>query len=142
MSGIAEDLPRRGDERLDRLALAASRLLEPLGALAGERFLLPREQLLSGREQLLRALRLVPRELVDRPDRDRGLPQRRDTVRLIRLAGLLEPLREVVAGGRELLERTAVEVVELALEVGDDGEIGPAQAAFNASTSSSFRIFE
>jgi hypothetical protein len=59
------------------------------------------------------------------------------------LPRLAQAAREIVASVGELVEREAVEAIELLLEIGNDGEVrGTQAAAFNASTSSSFVIFE
>jgi hypothetical protein len=81
--------------------------------------------------------------LIARPDRDGRLPQRGDLVGGSALARLAQSACQVVASLGELVERQAVEAIELLIEIGNDGEVCRAQAAaFNASTSSSFVILE
>jgi hypothetical protein len=94
-------------------------------------------------EQRRDVLVFAPCQLIDRPRRDGGFPKRGNLLRSRALPRLAQATGEVVASVGELFERQAVKAIELLLEIGNDGEVrGTQAAAFNASTSSSFVIFE
>ena len=74
---------------------------------------MPLLQCVAGVEQLGERPRLRPDQLVDRPGGDRGLAQGRNLGGLVALCMLAQLAGELSAPGHELLERGAVELVEV-----------------------------
>jgi hypothetical protein len=71
---------------------------------------------LAGLQQPLDVHLPLARELVDEPDRDGRLPQCLHLVGAFALAFGAKPLRQLVARGRELVQRQRIETVELLLD--------------------------
>ncbi len=71
-------------------------------------------KLLGHLEQVAHVVRPVALDLVDRPRRDARLLQRLHRGGRVGVTFLAQPLRELVALARELLEREGVEAVDLA----------------------------
>ena len=105
---VAERLLRLVHER--RADLAEAVLLAPQVAVRATR--LHRGHLGRRAVERLRGLLVAPRRLVQRPHRDRRLPERLHLRRPIGVAGGIQLLRDGAAGRDELLERRVVEGVE------------------------------
>src|SRR5262249_33759719 len=115
--GEPRDLPKRR-------ALCGRGLAHGVGGRTAQRLRLSVPQQLAARDELFDLVRMTPGELVHGPDRDARLAQRTHALGRLRLAGFPEARRQLVARGGELVEREAVEAVELGVELGDDGEAG------------------
>ena len=89
----------------------AAALWNALRSPPGQQLLLRRAQLLAGREQALDLLRPPPRQLVQRPRRERRLAERLDRVGLVAMPLLAQRLRALVARAREISGRQRIELV-------------------------------
>jgi hypothetical protein len=114
---------REAGQRPDCLALVRRRLPDRAASfVAAERSLLCLPQARAGVDEGLHLVRAPARELVRRPHGDAGLLKRVHALRGFVLSGLAEPLRELVPRSCELGKGPPEEIVELALELRDDGE--------------------
>ena len=111
-----EQRPGAVAEVAHRIALLRLRASQCVGAAApGKRALLRLAQLGARCEERTHRARVVSRELVDRPDRNGRLGEPSYLLGRFRVTVLLEPARERVPRGRELVQRQREQSVDLPL---------------------------
>src|SRR5438874_1413522 len=93
-----------------RLPLRLPGPLEGLPVGSGERSGLRLAQAVAGLEEEVDLPSVPPRELVERPGGDRGLPQLRERLGALAVAGFAERLRQPRALGDELLQVGGLEL--------------------------------
>ena len=117
VSRLAKDLLRRLGQTVHHLPAAFHPFAKPARPDVRQHLALGLPERHPRLEQLLHVLGVPSRHLVRRPGRHRRPAQRSDLRRVFRAAFTLQPLRQLVSGGDELLRRHLEQAIDVVFVV-------------------------